>query len=151
MGTEVAAQCAGPSPCAYSTEVGREPGRGWPGIPTRLGTVVIGVEPGPQATSIPCHPQAAKWTCLSRMLGSWLWQPFWRPHPGQAQVISRSRFSSSLSSGRPWHPRWLPRHQRRIHLGMQSHRAIHPEPLPAHLGSFCLFPAPPWWQPVLCL
>lgn len=53
------AQCARPSPHAYSAEVGGEPARGWPETPTRLGTMVIGVGPGPQATSTPRHPQAA--------------------------------------------------------------------------------------------
>lgn len=61
LGTEVTAQCVGPSPCEYSIEVGGEPGRGWPGTPTRLGTVVvlIGVGPGPQGICTPCLSQAA--------------------------------------------------------------------------------------------
>lgn len=53
------AQCALPSPHAYSAEVGGEPARGWLGTPTRLGTMVIGVRPGPQATS----------TAIPRLLG----------------------------------------------------------------------------------
>lgn len=136
------AQCARPCPHAYYAEVGGEPARGWPGTPTRLGTMVIGVRPGPQATSIPCHPQAAGLCAQAGCSGLGCGAP----SGGQAQGISRSRFSSSLSSGQPWHPRWPPRHQRRIRRGMRSHQAVRPEPLPVHLGSSCPFPAPPWWQ-----
>lgn len=145
MGTEVAAQCVGPSPCAYSIEVGGEPGKGWPGTPTRLGTVVVLLRAGPgqQGTCTPCHSQAVEPTLYAQVLAV---APLLETPARPSQVISGSRFSSSLSSGQPWHPRWLPRHRRRIHLGMRSHPAVHPELLPVRLGSFCLFPAPPWWQ-----
>lgn len=59
--------------------------------------------------------------------------------------------ASVVTPAQPWHRRWLPRRRKQIRLGRQSLPGFHLKPRQTHQGSFCPFPAPPWWPPARCL
>lgn len=52
---------------------------------------------------------------------------------------------SAVTPARLWHRRWRPTRRKQTHQGRRSLPGSHLRPRRAHLGSFCPFPAQPWW------